>query len=215
MRQGFIAFPSRKYREIERGIRVCFISTDREEMTSPDVFENAAVKHNVPSGPSYNKSEKRLQEKARVHHYNSKIWHAHSGTAEWEGLVGLQPYHFYCWDLLLFIIIAGIYYLALQLTWKKYGFFYLKVILGVYSCIFHASRQRPGRHKRDAHKNAHWSELRPLLAWLANRRFQESDALRPDWRLVLVHLGYFPKLPKITFKILRRVYYRQCYRSAL
>lgn len=43
MRQGFIAFPSRKYREIERGIRVCFISTDREEMTSPDVFENAAV----------------------------------------------------------------------------------------------------------------------------------------------------------------------------
>lgn len=69
MRQGFIAFPSRKYREIERG----FISTDREEMTSPDVFENAAVKHNVPSGPSYNKSEKRLQEKARVHHYNSKI----------------------------------------------------------------------------------------------------------------------------------------------
>ena len=77
MRQGFIAFPSRKYREIERGIRVCFISTDREEMTSPDVFENAAVKHNVPSGPSYNKSEKRLQEKARVHHYNSKICHAH------------------------------------------------------------------------------------------------------------------------------------------
>lgn len=73
MRQGFIAFPSRKYREIERGIRVCFISTDREEMTSPDVFENAAVKHNVPSSPSYNKSEKRLQEKARVHHYNSKI----------------------------------------------------------------------------------------------------------------------------------------------
>ena len=77
MRQGFIAFPSRKYREIERGIRVCFISTDREEMTLPDVFENAAVKHNVPSGPSYNKSEKRLQEKARVHHYNSKICHAH------------------------------------------------------------------------------------------------------------------------------------------
>lgn len=50
-------------------------------MTSPDVFENAAVKHNVPSGPSYNKSEKRLQEKARVHHYNGKIWHAHNAIA--------------------------------------------------------------------------------------------------------------------------------------
>ena len=72
--------------------------------------------------------------------------------------------------------------------------------------MFHASRQRPRCHKRDAHKNVHWSELRPLLTWLANRRFQESDALQPDWRLVLVHLGYFPKLPKITFKILRRVY---------
>ena len=42
---------------------------------------------------------------------------------------------------------------------------------------------------------------------VGERRFQESDALRPDCRLVLVHLGYFPKLPKITFKILRRVYY--------
>ena len=86
---------------------------------------------------------------------NRPLYYFIPGTAEWEGLVGLQPYHFYCWDLILFIIIAGIYYLALQLTWKKYGFFYLKVILGVYSCIFHASRQRPGRHKRDAHKNAH------------------------------------------------------------
>ena len=65
--------PPPRDREIERGIRVCFISTDREEITSPDVFENASVKHNVPSGPSYNKSEKRLQEKARVHHYNGKI----------------------------------------------------------------------------------------------------------------------------------------------
>ena len=37
-------------------------------------------------------------------------------------------------------------------------------------------------------------------AWLANWHFQESDALWPDGRLVLVHLSYFPKLPKITFK---------------
>ena len=37
------------------------------------------------------------------------------------------------------------------MTWKKYGFYYLKVINGVYSCIF-ASRQRLGCHKRDAHQ---------------------------------------------------------------
>ena len=35
---------------------------------------------------------------------------------------------------------------------------------------------------------------------VGERRFQESDALRPDCRLVLVHQSYFPKLPKITFK---------------
>ena len=42
-----------------------------------------------------------------------------------------------------------------------------------------------------------------VKAWLVNQRFQESDALRPDCRLVLVHLAT-PKLPTIT---LDGVYY--------
>ena len=61
------------------------------------------------------------------------------GTAEGEG----RPTTFIAW----------IYYLALQLTRKKYGFFNLKVINAVYSCIF-ASRQRLGCHERDAHKTS-------------------------------------------------------------
>ena len=36
-----------------------------------------------------------------------------------------------------------------------------------------------------------------VKACLANQRFQENDALRPDWRLVLVHQA-IPRLPKIT-----------------
>ena len=36
-----------------------------------------------------------------------------------------------------------------------------------------------------------------VKAWLVNQHFQESDALRPDWRLVLVHQAT-PKLPNIT-----------------
>ena len=36
-----------------------------------------------------------------------------------------------------------------------------------------------------------------LKVWLANQRFQESDALPPDWKLVLVH-GPIPMLPKNT-----------------
>ena len=35
-----------------------------------------------------------------------------------------------------------------------------------------------------------------VKACLSNQRFQESDALQPDWRLVLVHQAT-PKLPKI------------------
>jgi len=34
---------------------------------------------------------------------------------------------------------------------------------------------------------------------LGNQLFQQSDALRPDWRLVLVHQAT-PKLPKITLE---------------
>ena len=40
-----------------------------------------------------------------------------------------------------------------------------------------------------------------VKAFLVNQRFQESDALRPDWRLALVHQGT-PKLSRI-----RRVCY--------
>ena len=36
-------------------------------------------------------------------------------------------------------------------------------------------------------------------ACLVNQRFQESDALRPDWRLELAHQAT-PKLPKITLE---------------
>ena len=42
-----------------------------------------------------------------------------------------------------------------------------------------------------------------VKACSVNQRFQESDALRPDWRLVLVHQAT-PKLPKDQF---RRVCY--------
>ena len=38
-----------------------------------------------------------------------------------------------------------------------------------------------------------------MKACLSNQRFQESDCLRPDWRLVLVHQAT-PKLPKITLE---------------
>ena len=38
-----------------------------------------------------------------------------------------------------------------------------------------------------------------VKACLANQRFQENDALRPDWRLVLVHQA-IPRLPKITLE---------------
>ena len=38
-----------------------------------------------------------------------------------------------------------------------------------------------------------------VKACSANQRFQENDALRPDWRLVLVHQA-IPRLPKITLE---------------
>ena len=38
-----------------------------------------------------------------------------------------------------------------------------------------------------------------VKACLVNQRFQENDALRPDWRLVLVHQA-IPRLPKITLE---------------
>ena len=38
-----------------------------------------------------------------------------------------------------------------------------------------------------------------VKASLENQRFQDSDALRPDWRLVLVHQST-PKLPTITLE---------------
>ena len=79
-----------------------------------------------------------------------------AGTADGEGLATT--------------FIAGIYYLALQLTWKKYGFYYLKVINGVYSCIF-ASRQRLGCHKR--------------LALTKMRTDQSFDHCSPGWRTTL------------------------------
>ena len=41
---------------------------------------------------------------------------------------------------------------------------------------------------------------------LVNQRFQESNALQPNWRLALVHQAT-PKLPRINNKLLRRVCY--------
>ena len=38
-----------------------------------------------------------------------------------------------------------------------------------------------------------------VKAFLVNQRFQESDALRPNWRLALVHQGT-PKLPRINLE---------------
>ena len=39
----------------------------------------------------------------------------------------------------------------------------------------------------------------PARVKACNQRFQENDALRPDWRLVLVHQA-IPRLPKITLE---------------
>ena len=54
-----------------------------------------------------------------------RSWREFSGTAEGEGLVGLQPYHFYCWDL----------FSRAPVDMEKYGFHYLKVIKGVYCTL--------------------------------------------------------------------------------
>ena len=73
------------------------------------------------------------------------------------------------------------------------------VINCAYSCIF-ASRQRLGCHKRDAHKNAHWSELRPLLAWFANPALPRKRR-GPAWLEVGVGAPeLFPQTAKDHFK---------------
>ena len=73
------------------------------------------------------------------------------------------------------------------------------VINCVYSCIF-ASRQRLGCQKRDAHKNAHWSELRPLLAWFANPALPRKRRA-PAWLEVGVGAPeLFPQTAKDHFK---------------
>ena len=73
------------------------------------------------------------------------------------------------------------------------------VINCVYSCIF-ASRQTLGCHKRDAHKNAHWSELRPLLAWFANPALPRKRRA-PAWLEVGVGAPeLFPQTAKHHFK---------------
>ena len=53
-----------------------------------------------------------------------------------------------------------------------------------------------------------WSKpiLSSEIASLVNQRFQESNALHPDWRLALVYQAT-PKLPRINNKLLRRVCY--------
>ena len=104
------------------------------------------------------------------------------------------PYHFYCWDLLSSAPVDTEKVWILLLESNKW-----RLLLHI--CLTSKARMSQKRHSQKCALIRALAISMLMLservkACLSNQRFQESDALQPDWRLVLVHQAT-PKLPKI------------------